>query len=146
MISSSSLIPPSSPPPRQTSGRKGGGLTTVQGHGVQMPGTSRPVYACTGETGSPARLFSRHAYSTRRSPSLRARSPQFRTPPYRLRSRKSGDDGHRVRIEKSLSKSDHGRSSSNIPEKKFKFIIFVAQREKITNDSSRKISFQDWFF
>ena len=145
MISSSSLIPPSSPPPPQTSGRKGGGLTTVQGHGIQMPGTSLPVYARTGETGSPARLCSRHAYSTRRSPSLRARSPQFRTP-YRSRSRKSGDDGHRVRIEKSLSKSDHGRSSSNIPEKKFKFIIFVAQREKITNDSSRKISFQDWFF
>ena len=77
---------------------------------------------------SPARLCSRQVSSTRRSPSLRARSPQFRTP-YSSR-RKSGDDGHRVRIEKSLSKSDHGRSSSKYSREKSSSSSYSLPREK----------------
>jgi hypothetical protein len=45
--------PPSSPPPQQTWGTSwlGGGLTPGQGHAVQMPGTSLPVYSHSGGAG-----------------------------------------------------------------------------------------------
>ena len=97
---------------------------------------------------SPARGHSKQVSnkSSRRTPSPKERSPQFRTP-YRPR-RRSGDEDYRrsspdrrssskVRHERSMSRSDHGRSSSKHSRESFSRFPREKSPGRSTKSSSR---------